>query len=299
MNQHQDYDFIFKVNFDKIGASLIAKICGIEVESLENIPTTIPRTIERRADFVKMGIEKHSQLPFVVHLEVQTNNHLRMDSRMLVYYALLYDLYNVPVKQFVIYIGSGNWASPTVVKHEKLSFEYEVIHLNRIDYQVFSTSDAPEEIIMAILADFKGKEKSQVIQEILTCLKNKAKNKKKLHKLIMQMEILSNLRNLQPEIVKQLSVMSIDYDVKNDFRYQQGIEQGVAQGIEQGIEQGVAQGIEQGIEQGAAQGDLRRAKIVVKKMLLKGSFTIQEIADFADVTVDFVKNVQDEINTQD
>ncbi len=40
------------------------------------------------------------------------------------------------------------------------------------------------------------------------------------------MEILSNLRNLQSEIIKQFSVMSIHFDIKKDLRYIQGIEQG-------------------------------------------------------------------------
>jgi hypothetical protein len=49
------------------------------------------------------------------------------------------------------------------------------------------------------------------------------------------LEILSNLRNLQAEIIKQFSTMSIHFDIKKDLRYLQGIEQGIEKGIEQGV----------------------------------------------------------------
>ncbi len=36
------------------------------------------------------------------------------------------------------------------------------------------------------------------------------------------------MRNLQPEIIKQISTMSIFFDIKQDLRFQQGIEQGIS-----------------------------------------------------------------------
>jgi hypothetical protein len=107
---------------------------------------------------------------------------------------------------------------------------------------VFTQSEEPEEIILAILADFKKEDKSKVVQSILTCLKNKVKNKKKLQKLIFQLEILSNLRSLQTEITKQIANMSIDYDVTKDLRYLQGEEVGEARGTAIGEARGEARG---------------------------------------------------------
>jgi hypothetical protein len=56
MNQHQDYDKIIKENIEKISESIIHKICGITLEFTENISATIPKPIERRADFLKILI---------------------------------------------------------------------------------------------------------------------------------------------------------------------------------------------------------------------------------------------------
>ena len=45
------------------------------------------------------------------------------------------------------------------------------------------------------------------------------------------MELLANLRQLQPIIAKKVTDMSIHYDLKQDFRYQQGVEIGNAEGV--------------------------------------------------------------------
>jgi hypothetical protein len=73
----------------------------------------------------------------------------------------------------------------------------------------------------------------KVIQEIIVCLKNKTKNKRKLQKLILQLEMLANLRKLQPQVIKTIEDMSLNYDIQTDLRYLQGIEQGIEQGVSQ------------------------------------------------------------------
>jgi hypothetical protein len=43
------------------------------------------------------------------------------------------------------------------------------------------------------------------------------------------MELLANLRELQPVISKKVTEMSINYDLKKDFRYQQGMQLDIAE----------------------------------------------------------------------
>ncbi len=270
MNQHQDYDKIFKENIEKIGISILNKICGITVENIENITATLPKTIERRADFIKIGVEKLTNEKTIYHIEFQSNVHLKMGKRKLLYYALLHDKYELPIRQFVIYLGEGNWTAPTVIKHSHLEFRYEVICINSIDYQLFIQSDKPEEIILAILADFKKEDKSTVIKNIIESLHNKTKNTQKFQKFILQLEILSNLRNLQTQIVKQISAMPITFDIKKDIRYQQGIEEGIEQGIEEGKEKGIEIGVEKHVNQSIKQAH-------------KKSISAEQIAYFLDL----------------
>jgi predicted transposase/invertase (TIGR01784 family) len=279
MKQHQDYDKIFKENIQKIGPTLLQKLCGLELSELEAIHTTLPRTLERRSDFACLGKNASSSEKCVFHCEFQSQNHATMDSRMLFYFALYYELYRTEVFQYVFYMGTGNWTAPTQIQYHNISFSYQVVPFNQVDYEVFLNSETPEEIILAILGNFHGENKSEVVKRILKTLKSKTKNKKKLQKFIFQLEILANLRNLQPEIIKNISNMSIHYDITTDLRYQQGIEQGLEQGIEQGIEQ----------------GDLRRLKKMVRNLLNKGMLSLQEIAEAAEVDIDFVIAIQHEM----
>jgi hypothetical protein len=270
MNQHQDYDKILKENIEKVGKSILSKICKIEVDILEDVSTTIPRTIERRVDFLKMGTDKKTGERFLSHLEFQAESHAKMDKRLLVYYALFYEVHDVIIKQYVIYLGTGNWTAPMQINHPNLQFRYEVICLNTIDYEVFIHSENPEEIILTILADFKGQNKAQVIQQIIKCLKDKTKNKRRLQKYIMQLEILSNLRNLQTEIIKQLSTMSIAYDVRTDLRYLQGKEEGE---------------------------ESKNRKIIIS-LLENGLLSVKDIAEIAEVSLEFVLNIQKGMKTK-
>jgi hypothetical protein len=228
MQQHQDYDKIFKESFQALSQTLLSTLIGIDASSLETVSTTLPRTIERRADFVAIGINPNTGKREIFHIEFQSQVHLKMRKRGLLYYGLLYDKHELPVNQYVIYLGANQWTAETVLNHASLSYEYHVISIKEMDYDTFIASEKPEEIVFAILANFRGEDKAKVIEKIILALENKTKNQKKLQKYIQQLEILSNLRNLQPEIIKQISTMSILFDIKQDLRFQQGIEQGIS-----------------------------------------------------------------------
>ncbi len=177
----------------------------------------MPRTLERRADFACIGTNLSTGERQLNHLDLQANSHDFMDGRMLFYYALYYEMYRLPIKQYVIFLGSGNWNGPTKIEHGHLKFSYEVISLKTIDYELFINSEEPEEIIMAVLADFKGENNKAVIKKILTCLKNKTKNKRKLQKLILQLEMLSNLRKLQPQVIKSNKINQPHFYINERF----------------------------------------------------------------------------------
>ena len=64
--------------------------------------------------------------------------------------------------------------------------------------------------------------------------------------------------------------MPITYDIETDYLYKQGIEQGIEQ----------------------------KEYSVVKKALIKKKLTIEEIAELADVSIDFVLSIQSELNNE-
>ncbi len=186
---------------------------------------------------------------------------------MLEYYSNFYSQYRLPVKQFVIFVGRGKPSMPTSIEHPDLRFGYRLIVLNEVDYETFVNSDKPEEIILAILANFKGESAVSVIRTIVNNLVRHARNNRSLHKYITQLEILSTLRNLQPQTIQQIEAMPLTYDITADIRYQQGIE--------------------------------TKTRIMVAKLLKKNVLSIKEIAELAEVSVDYVIKIQNELTVKE
>jgi flagellar biosynthesis/type III secretory pathway protein FliH len=92
--------------------------------------------------------------------------------------------------------------------------------------------------------------------------------------------MLSNLRKLQPQIIKTIEDMSLNYDIQTDLRYLQGVEQGFEQGIEKGIEKGA--------EKAASEKDYQFAK----SLILSTDFDNEKIAALVGVTIGYVVNLR-------
>jgi predicted transposase YdaD len=233
---HQDYDKIIKDTIKKSQQAILQHICKVNVVTWEELPRDVPRTVERRGDWLKIGTDALTQTKRLYHLEFQSGNDENIELRMLFYWVLYAERYKLPVLQYLIYLGEGIPTMPTFLQRDRVFFEYEVVAINTIDYELFLASSEPESIILSILADFKKEENNKVVEKILRALKNKSKNQQQLQKYIYQMELLANLRELQPVISKKVTEMSINYDLKKDFRYQQGRGEGRDEGRDEGVE---------------------------------------------------------------
>ena len=74
--------------------------------------------------------------------------------------------------------------------------------------------------------------------------------------------------------------MPIHYDIETDELYLAGLEKGREEALEQGIDRGI---------------ELHQHETVVR-LLRTGRFTAEEIAEFAGVSVDYVRRVKNELN---
>ena len=228
--QHQDYDKIFKENISKVIGSVLAKVASLYIRDIKDLPSSLPRTLVRYADLIKLATDVRTGEEFIMHIEFQVKNHKKMDWRMLVYRALLSSKYGLPVRQFVIYLGNGACTMIDNIEEVNMSFKYDLVVFNTFDYRLFLDSEEPEEIILAILANHKNDDKSDIIEKLLQRLIEMSKSSENLQKNIMELEILAHLRNLQPKVIQKIQAMPITYDIKTDGRFLQGIEQGIEQG---------------------------------------------------------------------
>ncbi|RMD90386.1 MAG: hypothetical protein D6813_09185, partial [Calditrichaeota bacterium] len=153
------------------------------------------------------------------------------------------------VRQYVIYIGRAPMNMENELFDADINYRYNLIDMRNIPYEKFLQSDKPEEVILAILCDFQDHSPSDSVKEILRRLKILVKQDElKKGKYIRQLEVLSQLRNLEEIIIEEEKKMAIIYDIEKDVRYKQGIAKGLQKGITKGKKEGKREGLLEGIE---------------------------------------------------
>ena len=265
--QVNQYDKIFRENLEAALPGLIRNLLGIHAVHTEELPDDIQHTKERKPDVLKKVTDKNGKT-FVLHIEFQVKDESEMVYRMAEYYIMLLRRYQLPVQQYVIYIGAGNPGMTDHIVSEQMNFKYRLISLSTIDYHLLLRSDKPEEKILAILADFGDSNPKQTVENIVTQVVASSKGDFSKHRHIRQLRILAQLRNLHPESLKIMDSIASYIKKENDILYRLGEKEGMEKGIEKG------------------------KKTFVRNLLLNTKFSIAKIAALSNVTEDFVKKVK-------
>ncbi len=277
-NQHQDFDKVVKKTFSRVYATLIEKLLSINPKhNAVKLPASFSRTKEKRPDFA-VKVSPKGEIPHIVHVEFQGRTDKNMDKRELGYYSDFYWEFGLEIRQYVIYMGRGEHKMITEIKHRNCTHNYEVITLNKLDAQIFLNSNNPHELILAILCKYERKDAPTIIKQILEKLQSFTQNERELYEYTTDLEILSGLRNLQSQTKKQIDKMPIIYDLTKDLRYKEGELKGELKGK----------------LEGERIGELKKARIAIINMLKMNVFTIHQIADVLEVSLDFVQKVQAE-----
>jgi predicted transposase YdaD len=272
--ESKSYDKILKENIASLFLPLTEKYLGFKVVKSEELKDKIQTTLEKEPDFIRI-VETDTQKRFILHLEFQVKNETDMVYRMQEYYGILMKKYKLPIRPFVIYLGIETANMPTKLPPEKVFTGFELKDIKNYDYEELLASDIPEEIILAILCDFKAEDPINILKKIIQKLQELKQDEITLRKYIRQLFVLSRLRNLTQETQKQIINMGVLYDIAQDYLYQQGIEKGIEKGVEKGVE--------------------KEKKITIIKMLKDKSLPIEKIADLMDVNIDYILQIQQEI----
>ncbi|WKN45080.1 hypothetical protein [Tunicatimonas pelagia] len=220
----QDYDKILKENIEALILPLADKLLGLSLGRLEEIPDDIQTTLERRPDFLKRVISSNSHESYILHLEFQVKDKAAMLNRMLLYYAMLKEKYGESIKQYVVFMGRRKPRMSTQLKEGMIDYRFSLVDIHQLDYRkLLDDATQPEQAVLAILSNFKKSEVDTILPEILRKLQALTNNERKLRRYVRQLEILSNLRDLQKETIKHTEAMPITYNIEDDIRYQQGI----------------------------------------------------------------------------
>jgi predicted transposase/invertase (TIGR01784 family) len=271
------FDKILKENLEELFLPIAEKWLGFKILEADPLPEKLQVTLEREPDFVRI-VKTNQPAQFILHLEFQSTNDSEMLYRQAEYKAILQRKYQLPVRQFVIYLGSQPVKMQTQLPKEQQITGFELYNVLDYPYENLLLSEIPQEIILAILGDFHGEAPQEVIQKILGRLQEVISGNLKLQKFVRQLNMLSGLRKLQDETIKITEGMPVefDFDIEKDILYKRGRQEGVEQGIEQGVEQGIEQ-------------EKVRATI---KMLKDDFLTLEQIAKYQDISVEEVLQIK-------
>ena len=175
---------------------------------------------------------------YVLHLEIQNSNDSSMDKRMLRYYSDILEITNLPIRQYVIYIGKHKPNFKTQIKKDLIDFRYNFIDVKNIDCELLLNENSPDALVLAILCDFKDKNPDDIISFILDKLEQYTKdNLNEYRKYMLMLETLSENRNLNKKIKEIEMLRTTTYqDLPS---YEIGFEKGIIKGLEEGIERGI------------------------------------------------------------
>jgi len=206
--------------------------------------------------------------------------------RMAEYKAIIQRKYRIPVKQFVVYLGTAVPTMRTQLKDEEIISGFELINIAEIDYQKWLVSEVPEAIMLAILADFGAEKPHKVIREVLSQLIRLSEDEIKLDKYIQQLKMLSRLRKLEEIMTQEVKNMPIRYNVKTDYLYKMGKAEGELEGVKKGMQEG-----------------MQKNQITIAQNLLsshpfsKGLLSFEDIASACGLSLEQVKALYKQLKT--
>jgi hypothetical protein len=259
------YDKIFKENIEAVIPSLMQNVLGITAVSMEELPDDVQHTKERKPDVLKKVTDNQGNT-FVLQIEFQVANENEMVYRMAEYYVMLARKYKLPVQQYVIFLGKSKLKMANELRSINLSFRYNLVEIKAISYKIFLKSNKPEEIVLAILANFDKETPENALKSIIHRLEETTEGDLALKRYFKQLRILAQLRKLEQKL-KDIIMDSIAkyIDEEKDVAYLIGFDKG--------------------------------KETFVTYLLKEANKTISQIADIAGVSIEFVKNVKQKLST--
>lgn len=260
------YDKIIKENIEQVILPLVGKYLGLEIIKTEKLEAKLQTTIEKETDLLRIITTKDGKRR-ILHLEFQSENEKDMIYRVKEYDGIVQRKYQLPMLHFVVFLGLGRMTMRTQLNEDEVFSEFKVLNISELHFDKMIQSQIPEEIVLAILSDFRGEQSEEIIRSIILKLIASSKSKADLRKFVQQLHVLAKLRKLDKETIKVSTNMPITIDLSDHAL--------------------VKMGEELGIEKKTRIGTIN---------MLKKDMPIKDIAEIQEVSIDYVIQIQNELH---
>ena len=227
------YDKLFKENMLQNLPGIMKHVLNLDVTTIEELKDDVQFTKERKTDLLKKVIDKNGDI-YVLHVEYQTDNYKHMHYRMAEYSIMLQRRHELPVKQFVIYIGPGKASMPIAIDTKDHKFRYSMTALSSVDHKLFLKSEKIEEKMLAILGKIEKQDPKFVLKQILMDIRHTAIDELSADRYLQQLHVLAKLRNLGQKLEEVMINVASFFREEEDPLYLRGQRKGIEKGIEKG-----------------------------------------------------------------
>ncbi len=247
--QHQDFNNVLLEMLDETMKELLAVVFQLDKSRTVRPPRPKKshRTLAREPDLLLGVLGPAGEIAEIFHGELHLKDEAEIGWRMQEYAALEARRFRLPVRLNVLFIGRGKAKNiPRKLDCGDLQTRIRLRNIQDYHWRDFLRAGSATEVAWAILANFAGENRGQVVGEIFARVRALSVDNEELAKHFRRLEILSELRNLQPEITKTLEAMpitEIKLDYRKDFFYRKGVEIGREEGREEGREAGHEEGL--------------------------------------------------------
>ena len=220
-------DLISKQLLRQLAVDFGNQLFGLNIVEVELLSSEQPRVEERRADLVAR-VKNREGKSYILHVELQNDNHKHMPLRMMRYYTdLALEHEGEEIEQHLLYIGKAPLTMPDHVQAPEWRYCYNVLDMRRLASEDFLRSENPDALVLAILCDMGKREPDAVVTHIISELRRLHGSKiDNLNDSLLKLETLAENRNLQ-NLVKEKYKMIVN--IERLASYQEGVERGQEQ----------------------------------------------------------------------
>ncbi len=209
---------------------LVEKVLELGIVRMKMLPDKLHVTREREVDAIAEVVDNQGER-YILHVEFQTEDDQRMPLRMIGYRVMLRELYELPVRQYCIYLGEKPTSMSNCIDELGLRYEYKLVSLQEIPYRLFLSSDKPEERLLAVLGDFGAEKPVVVFTDVMKSVARQEPSGLEGNKYFEQLRIISQLRNLDSQFNRAMEGVKSFFREERDPLYRRGIEKGIEKGI--------------------------------------------------------------------
>ncbi|MBK8452944.1 MAG: hypothetical protein WAQ53_04750 [Thiofilum sp.] len=288
-------DIVSKDVLQLLAADIANILLHLDVDrnSVELLQTEQQRIEVRRADMVARMKKRESGESFILHVEIQNANDSTMSVRMLRYASDILMAYpDEPIYQYLVYIGKQRLTMPNTLVLPQFTYHYATLDMHTVDCGVLIAQDTPEALILAILCDFKQRPAQEVVNYIVTRLKQlSGEDEQRFRNYYEMLETLADNRDLHAQLLEAKNMLT-QVDYKRFSTYQWGLEDGINEGITKTRSE-----LEPLLNEKdeALRQEKQRIHNAVKQLIALNAMSYQAIADLFKLTLEEVEKIAQDI----